>query len=163
MARLIAFSNCYLSLPLVTIFIFVVSSFSTNLVAKSNPLPTFQWNKRILILVTPNTGNKKYVKQIEMIKNKLLGIKDRDIIVIKIIDQKLLGVSKEQSREGDVLEILNLYNLNGNKFSILLIGKDGDEKVRSINPLSMCIFFDLIDSMPMRKNEILERGKNVKC
>ena len=163
MARLTALFKRFQSIVILTIFFLVVSAFPSSFVVKSNPLLIFQWNKRLLVLVTPSANNKKYVKQMKMIKNKPLGIEDRDIHVVKIIDKKFLGVSKKHGNVGGVLEVLGLYKLDGNKFSILLIGKDGEEKARFVEPLSMCVFFDLIDSMPMRQNEISESRKNIKC
>ena len=140
-----------------------MSSFSVVFFAKSNPLSIFQWNKRLLVVVTPNADNKKYVKQKKFIENKPLGLRDRDIHVVKIIDKQFWGILKANSSVKDVLKVFDFYKLNENIFSILLIGKDGDEKLRSVEPLSMCILFDLIDTMPMRQNEILEKGRNVKC
>ena len=42
---------------------------------------------------------------------------------------------------------------------ILLVGKDGGVKLRSEEPVSIQRIFDLIDSMPMRRREMREKGR----
>jgi len=44
------------------------------------------------------------------------------------------------------------------EFNLLLIGKDGDEKYNSKKPVSINVIYEVIDSMPMRKQEIKERN-----
>ena len=55
-------------------------------------------------------------------------------------------------------EIVKRFRLSGAGFTLLLIGKDGGEKLRSheiVSPETLC---RLIDSMPMRKEEMRERA-----
>ena len=42
-------------------------------------------------------------------------------------------------------------------FAAILVGKDGGEKHRSVEPISPQTLFDLIDAMPMRQREIRSR------
>ncbi|MDI1249127.1 MAG: DUF4174 domain-containing protein [Lacunisphaera sp.] len=42
-------------------------------------------------------------------------------------------------------------------FSVVLIGKDGGEKLRQTTPLAPADLFALVDAMPMRQAEIRER------
>jgi hypothetical protein len=42
---------------------------------------------------------------------------------------------------------------------VLLIGKDGGVKLRAEEPLPAAEFFALIDTMPMRRREMRERGE----
>jgi len=44
-------------------------------------------------------------------------------------------------------------------FQVLLIGKDGGVKLRSSGPVSMKDLFGLIDSMPMRQQEMDSKKK----
>jgi hypothetical protein len=42
-------------------------------------------------------------------------------------------------------------------FSVVLIGKDGGEKLRRATPIAPAELFSLVDSMPMRQAEMRER------
>ena len=48
----------------------------------------------------------------------------------------------------------NLTTKNDQSFRILLIGKDGGIKYESNRSVFLIQLFELIDSMPMRKNEM---------
>ena len=54
------------------------------------------------------------------------------------------------------LNLRNKYNFK--EFKLLLIGKDGGEKYNSKKPVSINAVIELIDGMPMRKQEIKERN-----
>ena len=44
-------------------------------------------------------------------------------------------------------------------FALVLIGRDGGEKFRSYKLVSAKVIFDILDAMPMRKQEIKSNGK----
>ena len=44
-------------------------------------------------------------------------------------------------------------------FRVVLIGKDGGVKLRQEEPISVADLFALIDSMPMRKQEMRQRSE----
>ncbi|NJL13025.1 MAG: DUF4174 domain-containing protein [Microscillaceae bacterium] len=46
------------------------------------------------------------------------------------------------------------WGISGAAFTLLLIGKDGGEKLRSPEALPPSQLFALIDAMPMRRREI---------
>ena len=43
-------------------------------------------------------------------------------------------------------------------FVVILIGKDGGEKERFLEPVEPAYLFNLIDQMPMRRREVKEEG-----
>ena len=54
------------------------------------------------------------------------------------------------------LRIRNKYDFKN--FKLLLVGKDGGEKYNSNDPVNINVIYELIDGMPMRKQEIKERN-----
>lgn len=46
------------------------------------------------------------------------------------------------------------YRIANDQFGVLLIGKDGSEKFRSLTPVSPTQLWQLIDQMPMRQREM---------
>ncbi len=84
-----------------------------------------------------------YQKQLALLAQDSAGIAERDLIVVMVEDKQLF----------------ESYKLGENEFTLLLIGKDGGEKMRSTKPVKLEAIFALIDSMPMRQRE-MQRKKN---
>ncbi|MBS41435.1 MAG: hypothetical protein CMM83_06945 [Rhodospirillales bacterium] len=144
-------------------FVSFTAGLLINLYAQANPLFSYQWNKRLLILATPESSQETFRKQLRIIDHNREGILDRDIHIIRIIGDELSGTAKEYNtvKWGRILR--SLHQLNTEKFTIVLIGKDGGEKARSNRPITFCNLFNLIDLMPMRREEISERKRKVNC
>ncbi len=94
--------------------------------------------KRILLVYESPADSNFYLNQKTVEKNNLAGFKERDLEVIKIKNPRLL----------------KKYGIGINKSVVLLIGKDGFEKVRRFSIFSSNELFRIIDAMPMRKDEI---------
>ena len=83
-------------------------------------------------------GQDEYKEQLKLLKQDTAGMSERDLVII-VID-----------READFKK----HNVEPNQFTLLLIGKDGGEKLRSTTPVELQTIFKLIDGMPMRKGEM---------
>ena len=82
---------------------------------------------------------------------------DRDILVLTIIHPP-----EENEMEESVpqqTEIQRHFNIETNDFQVLLVGKDGRVKERRYELVEPADFFDCIDAMPMRRDEVRIRRK----
>lgn len=86
-------------------------------------------------------GLSEYEKQLTLLERDSMGIKERDLVITT--------VEKESEYKK--------YNVATDRFTLLLIGKDGGEKFRSTKPVAIETIFILIDSMPMRQAEMGRR------
>jgi hypothetical protein len=100
----------------------------------------------------------------------LLGEKNiPDVRKQAVILQK--GEGKLKEREVDILAeqrpngLLHKRFGHGEGFLVILLGKDGEEKLRSLKPVAMDRLTKLIDDMPMRQEEAekKEAGKEEKA
>jgi hypothetical protein len=87
---------------------------------------------RILVISAPSRENADYQKQAAELLAAWDGLVERDFVV--------------QTR------------FNAPEFSVVLIGKDGGEKLRRNSLLSTRELFAIVDAMPMRRAE-MERGR----
>ena len=94
------------------------------------PLPAAP-DQRILVIAAPSLNDDVYRTQAALLLPALAGLKERDCVV-----QTQFGTRS---------------------FSIVLIGKDGGEKLRRTTPLSPEELFAIVDAMPMRRAEMRER------
>ncbi|MEO6523683.1 MAG: DUF4174 domain-containing protein [Mucilaginibacter sp.] len=100
-----------------------------------------QANRSVLIFAD-KANNVNVIQQINILKADAKGIHDRDIIY-RVITYSTGNV--QQYKKWGVTNV---------PFTVILIGKDNGEKLRSHEPVSLTRLFDLIDNMPMRQQEI---------
>jgi len=99
--------------------------------------------KRVLMLFADNSNNKHLKSQLALLSADQKGVDERDIAVKTFYagtDQKTFNMRKIKS-----------------PFAVILIGKDGGEKLRSTSPVTLKNMYGLIDAMPMRKIEMQRR------
>lgn len=115
-----------------------------------NPLSQYKWENRILLVFTEDQGNTQYQVQKEVWQLDKAGLEERDLLTFEIIS----GSSSDFSDED--IQFLQDTFLPTSPFTLILIGKDGTEKLRSTQLLSNEKLFAIIDAMPMRKEEMKE-------
>ncbi len=103
------------------------------------------WEKRLLVVSYNKQDDKIFIKSKKFISDNICEIEDRNLEIILYEKFKNKDYSKP--------EFIN------NKYGIWLIGYDGMVKDFSYDHKIFLRLFDLIDSMPMRKNEMI----NDKC
>jgi len=102
-----------------------------------------QETPRRLILIGKNYP--EFTTQLTWLAKDSAGLMDRDIVIEKF--EATDAAAKK-------------YNVNPKEFTVLLIGKDGSTKYRDNRPIEIKDLFALIDSMPMRKNEMKRKSFN---
>ena len=105
-------------------------------------LPAYQTgHKRVIELYTHAANDPLYLHQLKLLSADQQGLDERDIIIKKFVfDEHNASGFKKRSA--------------GENFTVILIGKDGGEKYRSDQPLSLKKLYALIDAMPMRREEM---------
>jgi hypothetical protein len=126
--------------------ILIAAFFTTVVIAQAPDLDGLRWNSRVLLLFAPDTGSPQLLRQKQMLDSQADGIKDRDLKVFEITGGSPL---EQQWRDK--------FHVKADSFTLVLIGKDGSSKLKHSKPTEPDEIFKLIDSMPMRKNEVRQR------
>ncbi len=95
--------------------------------------------KRTVLLFADKSSQSALKQQEHILMADKAGLQQRDVEVI-IYDSKSAAAKTNHIRSG---------------FTVLLIGKDNGEKLRSHQPVTTKKLFGLIDAMPMRKDEMM--------
>ena len=121
-------------------------------------LEKHKWQNRIVLLLTDDIRSEFFQKQINTFKEDQKGLDERKLIVYKVVslDGKLLGNGDNWINNQ---EIFNKYKKTRGVTEIVLLGLDGDVKLRQSKHLSLEKLFTIIDGMPMRKSEIESKFK----
>ena len=112
-------------------------------------IANLNWEKRILIISYENKNNNLFIKIEKFISDYKCELNDRNLEIIFF--EKFKNIN-----------FLTPKFIN-EKYGIWLLGYDGKIKDYSLDEKILFRLFNLIDSMPMRKNEIKNEIKNDKC
>ena len=123
--------------------------------ASDDPMAAYLWKDRPIIVFAPSKYDERLLDQIGRFSMHRKEYRDRDVKVIRIG-----GVSMQVDGSGvpHAPVLREKYGVPRDQFAVILVGKDGGEKLRVSEPTDPRVFYDLIDTMPMRQEEIRQRG-----
>jgi hypothetical protein len=122
-------------------------------------LRAYQWSHRLLLIGSPSADHSLYRVLVKTLEREAQSLRDRDMLVFHVLES---GVSRagEQPLTPQAAEALRTQlRLASGELTTVLIGKDGGEKWRQSNRVGLNEIFALIDTMPMRRQEMHERGR----
>lgn len=108
--------------------------------------PSFSRYRTVYIFYTTDT-HESLNQQLKWLSADKAGCDERDIQIIQF------DIQKAHKSE------LDKFSVN-EKFTVVLLGKDGTEKYRSEEPIRTKALFTLIDQMPMRQSELKRKGNS---
>jgi hypothetical protein len=109
-------------------------------------LEAMQWKKRVVVVYCPKVSDAEFNLQKKWLGQVGKDIMERDLTVIDCIESSLTTE--------DALHLKERFQYTPNHFCFWLIGKDGEVKLISNKPVKPEQLFGLIDSMPMRREEM---------
>lgn len=87
-------------------------------------------------------GQLAFQTQLQWLEIDSLGVTERDL--------KIEAVEFNS-------ELAKRYHIKSGQFTVLLIGRDGDEKYKAHEPVTTKKLFGIIDAMPMRQSKIRKK------
>lgn len=105
-------------------------------------LEKHRWQERVLLFFVPTAESANWEKQEQILASDPQGLEERDLVVYQLDTAAALA---------------NRYRVASEQFTAILVGKDGTEKLRQNEPLSLAKLYSTIDAMPMRRREMRER------
>lgn len=123
-------------------------------------LESHLWQQRVLIMLSNGSDDSNAVSQHRMLSGKAAALKERDIVQYEAVQYDHF------SKDGHILphipasRVLDYFDAHDG-FTVILLGKDGEVKLRQNTPVSTEKLFALIDAMAMRQRE-MQRNDTVK-
>ncbi|WP_312795937.1 DUF4174 domain-containing protein [Tianweitania sp.] len=118
-------------------------------------LGKFLWKRR-LVLVFGDQMNQSVADQTDDLHAVQAEADSRDLTVLTIVG----GIVSDSGQVGGLPPADALRRRfrvdDQDRFTVILLGKDGQEKLRDSKPVTSDALFELIDSMPMRQREARE-------
>ena len=118
----------------------------------------FQWKNRLLFLFSPNRSHPLFDALQKSLATEHAEVADRDLVTFEIIES---GVSRMDTKEldpGVAQSLRDKFEVPSGLFAIILVGKDGGVKLNRQEQTRLEDIFALIDSMPMRREEMRQKN-----
>ncbi|MEN0051721.1 MAG: DUF4174 domain-containing protein [Bacteroidota bacterium] len=139
--------------------LFFLSFFLLSFFSMQAQLTQHQWKNRILLLFAEHPDDSLLIQQIAHFEEDTAGLEDRDLIIYKICKEEGVAPNGKELDARAIKRLRDKYKVSNNSFTVILIGKDGGEKLRRKGKLlTRKALYRTIDAMPMRRAEM--RRKN---
>ncbi len=106
-------------------------------------LEQFVWKKRPVIVLADSPEDPRFIQQMVFLRERIEDLAVRDVVVLTDTDPAASSALRER--------------LHPRGFMLVLIGKDGNIKLRKPFPWDTRELSRSIDKMPMRQQEIRDR------
>jgi Domain of unknown function (DUF4174) len=136
------------------LFCLFLGTLTNEMHAQNAHLKNYVWHKRVLLVFAPDAQNEAFKQQNLAIKEGKKGFEDRDLVVITIFNASGLDEKNKLLNRETAISLRKKYKVLDDEFKVILIGKDGGAKKTATLPMSNQQLFNLIDAMPMRKDEM---------
>ena len=112
-------------------------------VDKDTNLKIYEWTHRPIVIFANSDRDPNFISQMEFLSEDIRALQERDIIVLIDTDPNFSSSLRKKLRP--------------HGFAFILIGKDGQVKLRKPSPWNIREIARVIDKMPLRQQEITRK------
>lgn len=113
----------------------------------------------MLLVFAPSVDNHSYQQQMQLFDQHQNSFKDRDLVLIQVLATNKSYANGQLIDESSAANLRNHFRVDKENFRVILVGKDGGVKRSDTTPVPATAIFEQIDAMPMRQQEMQERGR----
>jgi hypothetical protein len=125
-------------------------------------LASLKDKNRVLLIFAPSDQTPDFQRQFDLLSKHRDDLRDRDLILLPIVTIANPPTTADTLRVShppiasptDQLALRHSFHVAPGAFTVILIGKDGGEKLRQHTPISIDKLNAIIDAMPMRQHEM---------
>jgi hypothetical protein len=117
-------------------------------VEKNTNIKGFEWAQRPIVIFANSDKDPNFISQMEFLSQDIKALKERDIVVLVDTNPSFTSVLRKKLRP--------------HGFAFILIGKDGQVKLRKPSPWNIREIARVIDKMPIRQQEITRKRQEKK-
>ena len=135
-----------------------------NTYAQTFSLDAHRWKHRVLLVFAASDQDPRLEQQRTLFAREDAAFQERDLLLLELVGTEQGAIRRfgqqetTQSMSADAVEQMrDRFTVPLDTFAVVLIGKDGTEKVRFEAPAKPQAVYERIDAMPMRQREMKER------
>ena len=115
---------------------------------------------RPLVIFAPSASDVRFTQQLAELTHQAADLRERNIVVVmSTADHQTIAASDLQKLPATQLgpkenaKLRDRFKISNDSFVVLLVGKDGGEKMRKQKIVTVDTLNHTIDAMPMRQAE----------
>jgi hypothetical protein len=117
-----------------------------------------KWKNRLLLVFAPSVDNHSYQQQMQLLQAHNSNFADRDLVLIQVLATESYA-NRQPIDKSSAAKLRDRFGVEKENFRVILVGKDGGVKRSDATPVQATAIFEEIDAMPMRQQEMQERGR----
>lgn len=121
-------------------------------------LAELRWQNRPLLVFAASADDAKLRELRTELARAAPELRDRDMVLIEVIGAAQASLDGAALPEGTAADLRRHFEVPAQALTLILVGKDGGEKLRASDRWDLAEVFALVDGMPMRRRELRERG-----
>ncbi len=133
-----------------------LSGVATYAEASPVTMAQWRWQKRVLVISAASEEDASFGTQLEALQASEAEFAERDLVLISLLDDSGAAADRQLSAQ-QVAGLREALDIEPGAFALRLVGKDGGTKLSREAPVSMLEIYGLIDTMPMRRQEMRDR------
>ena len=122
-------------------------------------LSRYQWKNRILIIFSQEQDDEHYHQQMQELLGQEKALSERDLVLFHVFSDRVLLPDQSYAGQAEAQSLRLHFFISEKETVVLLLGKDGTEKLRSRDILTAERLMLTIDAMPTRQRELGERQR----
>lgn len=142
--------------------VILLTLLGVSALAQTADLRDLAWSKRVILVFDDSESSERTLGSLSALADqRACEIKDRDLAIYFVSGQRVQPMNPDAPllAEADAKTLRDRYGTATQAgLQLVLIGKDTGVKERSDDLAALESFFDLIDTMPMRRSERAARG-----
>lgn len=121
--------------------------------AMAAELSDYLWQRRPLLLFAPSESDPRLLETMRLIEAGRCDFVDRDMVLGRIVTEGTSTLDGHVVDTNQAQELMSEFGIGADSFSVVLLGKDGGEKLRAADVPDLQTIYAVIDGMPMRARE----------
>ena len=147
-------SGQFIRSTLTVIFLVTSAAALGSAAAMAAELSDYRWESRPLLLFAPTDSDPRLVETMRRIEASRCDFVDRDIVLGRIVTEGTSTLDGHVVDPTQAQRLVSEFGIGADSFSVVLIGKDGGEKLRVAGIPDLQAIYAVIDGMPMRGREM---------
>ncbi len=117
----------------------------------------YVWEKRVLVVLAPARDDAQLKAQYAAVTKEYAALRERDFVVWWLVSNQSVIVDADAKPHLFTRPFYEYFKADEDAFTVLVLGLDGEEKLRTDKVLDVDAIVKLVDAMPMRKKEAMGR------
>ena len=117
-------------------------------------LSDYQWENRLLVVSSPTADEPTFTRQLQQVTASSSEFAERDLVLIRLATDGSSHAGERKLDSTQVEAIRAELGIDAGTFAVRLVGKDGGVKLAKNSVVPMRDIYALIDTMPMRQQEM---------